>query len=72
MAGSLKHLVFLGKMHMKSPQIANYYGDSELLKCSNFSTAGSFGDNGKVAKQLRPEEENTTRWHAAMQPSSPP
>ena len=29
-AGSLKHLVFQGKPHRKSPQKANYYGDSKL------------------------------------------
>ena len=42
-AGSLKHLVFLGKIHRESPQKANYYGDSKLLRRSIFSTAGSFG-----------------------------
>ena len=42
-AGSLKHLVLLRKLHRKSPQIANYYGDSKLLRRSIFSTAGSFG-----------------------------
>ena len=34
MAGSLKHLVFLVKFHRKSPQIANDYGDSKLLRRS--------------------------------------
>ena len=41
-AGSLKHLVFLGKIHRKSPQMVNYYGDSKLLRRSIFDTAGSF------------------------------
>ena len=26
-ARSLKHLVFLGEVHRKAPQIVNYYGD---------------------------------------------
>ena len=42
-AGSLKHLVFLGKPHRKSPQVAKYHADSKLLRCIIFSTAGSFG-----------------------------
>ena len=31
MAASLKHLVFLGNFHRKSPQIANHHGDNKLL-----------------------------------------
>ena len=42
MAGSLKHLVFLGRIHRRSPQIVNQYGDSELICRSIFNTAGSF------------------------------
>ena len=39
-------MVFLGKIHRKSPQIANYYGDSELYYAVViFSTAGSFGQS---------------------------
>ena len=34
---------FPGEIHRKSPQIANYYGHSQLLRRSIFSTAGSFG-----------------------------
>ena len=42
-AGSLKHLVFPGKIHRKSPQIVSYYGDSKLVRRIIFYTAGSFG-----------------------------
>ena len=34
---------FPGKIHRKSLEIVNYYGDSKLLRHSIFSTAGSFG-----------------------------
>ena len=42
MAGSLKQLVFLGKIHRKSPQIATYYGDSKLRDAAFLLTIGSF------------------------------
>ena len=35
---------FPGKIHRKSPQIVNYYGDSELVRRSIFNTTGSFGN----------------------------
>ena len=41
---------------MKSPQIGNYYGDSELLRRSIFSTAGSFGYL-EVAKRTKYSED---------------
>ena len=44
-AGSLKCLVFLGKIHRKSLEIVSYDGDSKLLRHSIFSTAGSFGQS---------------------------
>ena len=31
------------KIHRKSLQIANYYGDSKLIRRNIFNTAGSFG-----------------------------
>ena len=40
----------MGKIHRKSPQIVNFYGDSKLLRRSLFSTAGSFGNFGSVAR----------------------
>ena len=43
---SLKHLVFLGKIHRRSPQIANEYGDNELICRIIFNSAGSFGKSG--------------------------
>ena len=47
-AGSLKHLVFLGKIHRRSPQIVNEYSDSELIGRSIFNTAGSFENAFKI------------------------
>ena len=32
MTGSLKHLVFLGKTHRRSPEIVNEYGNSKLVR----------------------------------------
>ena len=56
---SLKHLVFLGKIHTKSPQIVNYYGDRELLRRSIFSMAGSFGEGGyTILTQIMADEFN--------------
>ena len=33
---------FLGKIHRRSPQIVNQYGDSELIRRSILNTAGFF------------------------------
>ena len=38
---------FPGKIHRKSPQTVNYYGDSKNLRHSIFNTAGSAGPLGK-------------------------
>ena len=41
--GPTKHLVFLVKMHRKSPQLVNYYGDSKLLRHSILVRRGPLG-----------------------------
>ena len=42
----LWNTLFPGRIHRKSPQIGNYYGDRKLIRRSLFNTAGSFVGNG--------------------------
>ena len=44
---------FPGEIHRKSPQIVNYYGDSQLLRHIIFSTAGSFGLKGDKESECK-------------------
>ena len=62
---------FPGEVHGKSPQIANYYGDSRLLRRSFFSTAGSFGKewfSKRVVLADVPPERKPERGYIRMFP----
>ena len=62
-------------IHRKSPQIAYYYGDSQILRRSIFSTAGSFEDSIKIrgrdegGDDLRVES-SFTRYATTLNPKA--